>query len=55
MEQGLSWREGEGPPNPWEGARQGRALVAGMKATERENAHLRGTLERVAELIRRAL
>ena len=32
-----------------------QGLVAGMKATERENAQLRGTLERVAELIRRAL
>ena len=32
-----------------------QGLVAGMKATERENAQLRGTLEKVAELIRSAL
>ena len=32
-----------------------QGLVAGMKGTERDNAHLRGTLEKVAELISRAL
>ncbi len=32
-----------------------RDLLGSMKDTERENAHLRATLERVADLIKRAL